>query len=138
MVISPWASDLIASCTFAQLYDRCPRISFFTHGYVLWLDVAPLLGPSVLGGAIVIPVASGVWVDPGRAGGVRCVLEVARSSVDCLLLFEVGLSVVCGCEGAGSVGESQEFSFLFCGWVVRIGLNGMVGEQTIEFGELCW
>ena len=64
-------------------------------------------------------------------------LEVARSAVDCLLLLEVGLSVVCGCERTGSVGESQHFSFLFCGWVVSMGLNGIVGEQTIEFEALC-
>ena len=58
-------------------------------------------------------------------------LEVAGSTVECLLLFEVGLPVVCGCEGDGSVGESRGFSFLFC-WVERIGLNGIVGVQIIE------
>ena len=70
MVISPWASNLIASCIFAQLCIKCPWISFFTQGYTLSFDVAPLLGSSVLGGAVVIPVASGVGVKLGRVGGV--------------------------------------------------------------------
>ena len=37
---------------------------------MLSFDVDPLLGSSVLGGAVVIPVASGVGVKLGRVGGV--------------------------------------------------------------------
>ena len=105
---------------------------------VLSIGIASLLDPSVLSGAD-SSFASGELVKPGRVGGVRKVLEVARSSMECLLVFEERLAAACGREGVGSVGESLGFSFLFC-WEVCSGLNGMVGEHTItvESVGLCW